>query len=159
MNTFESQNRPISGESGSTITWTKKKKETTFLLHLRIVWWNNNVECAERESAQMTPLNRFHQLPICIHPNESNVPTRHRSSIIQFYYISIQNVSSDSLVPYWIVYQSVYTMKRWYIFHRKREISILAMKKKQQPLTLPQEATERTKQGKTETNKKQKNTH
>jgi hypothetical protein len=33
------------------------------------------------------------------------------------------------------------------------------MKKKQQPFTLPQETTERTQQGKTETNKKQKNTH
>jgi hypothetical protein len=30
------------------------------------------------------------------------------------------------------------------------------MKKKQQGLTLPQETTERTKQGKTETNKKEK---
>jgi hypothetical protein len=33
------------------------------------------------------------------------------------------------------------------IFHKNREISILTIKKKTARLTLPQEATERTKQG------------
>jgi hypothetical protein len=41
------------------------------------------------------------------------------------------------------------------IFHKNREISILTMKKKMARLTLPQEATERTKQG--ETKNKTKN--
>jgi hypothetical protein len=36
------------------------------------------------------------------------------------------------------------------IFHKKREISILTLKKKRARLTLPQEAIERTRQGKTE---------
>jgi hypothetical protein len=35
------------------------------------------------------------------------------------------------------------------IFHKNREISILTIKKKTARLTLPQEATERTKQGET----------
>jgi hypothetical protein len=35
------------------------------------------------------------------------------------------------------------------IFHKNREISVLTMKNKTARLTLPQEATERTKQGKT----------
>jgi hypothetical protein len=35
------------------------------------------------------------------------------------------------------------------IFHKNREISILTTKKKTTRLTLPQEATERTKQGET----------
>jgi hypothetical protein len=35
------------------------------------------------------------------------------------------------------------------IFHKNREISILMIKKKTARLTLPQEATERTKQGET----------
>jgi hypothetical protein len=44
------------------------------------------------------------------------------------------------------------------IFHKNREISILMMKKKPTArLTLLQEATERSKLGKTKTNKKQKN--
>jgi hypothetical protein len=41
------------------------------------------------------------------------------------------------------------------IFHKNREISILTIKKKTARLTLPQEATERTKQG--ETKNKTKN--
>jgi hypothetical protein len=42
------------------------------------------------------------------------------------------------------------------IFHKNREISILMMKKKPTArLTLLQEATERSKLGKTKTNKKQ----
>jgi hypothetical protein len=41
------------------------------------------------------------------------------------------------------------------IFHKNREISILMIKKKTARLTLPQEATERTKQG--ETKNKTKN--
>jgi hypothetical protein len=44
------------------------------------------------------------------------------------------------------------------IFHKNREISILRLKKKRARLTLPQEAIERTKQGKTEQTKT-KNTH
>jgi hypothetical protein len=44
------------------------------------------------------------------------------------------------------------------IFHKNREIPILMMKKTAR-LTLPQEATERTKQGKTENKRKTKNTH
>ncbi len=39
------------------------------------------------------------------------------------------------------------------IFYKNREISILTLKKKRARLTLPQEAIERTKQGKTEPNK------
>jgi len=35
------------------------------------------------------------------------------------------------------------------IFHKNRDISILTIKKKTARLTLPQEATERTKQGET----------
>jgi hypothetical protein len=43
------------------------------------------------------------------------------------------------------------------IFHKNREISILMMKKKPTArLTLLQEATERSKLGKTKTNKKQR---
>jgi hypothetical protein len=42
-----------------------------------------------------------------------------------------------------------------YIFHKNIEISILTIKKKTARLTLPQEATERTKQG--ETKNKTKN--
>jgi hypothetical protein len=42
-----------------------------------------------------------------------------------------------------------------YIFHKNREISILTIKKKTARLTIPQEATERTKQG--ETKNKMKN--
>jgi hypothetical protein len=49
-------------------------------------------------------------------------------------------------------------LQRKLIFHKNREISILRMKKKTARLTLPQEATERTKQGETK-NKKQKKTH
>ncbi len=41
-------------------------------------------------------------------------------------------------------------------FHKNREISILVLKKKRARLTLPQEAIEKTKQGKTE---QTKNTH
>jgi len=41
------------------------------------------------------------------------------------------------------------------IFHKNREISILMIKKKPARLTLPQEATEKTKQG--ETKNKTKN--
>jgi hypothetical protein len=41
------------------------------------------------------------------------------------------------------------------IFHKNRDISILTIKKKTARLTLPQEATERTKQG--ETKNKTKN--
>jgi len=44
------------------------------------------------------------------------------------------------------------------IFHKNREISILTIKKKTARLTLPQEATERTKQGETNTKQKTKNT-
>jgi hypothetical protein len=85
-------------------------------LHLRIVWWNNNVE-RERERERERALNWLHKTGFINSPSVSiqispNVPTRHTSSIIQFY-ISIQNVSSDSLMPYWAVYHSVYTMKRW----------------------------------------------
>jgi hypothetical protein len=47
-------------------------------------------------------------------------------------------------------------MAKKYIFHKNREISILMIKKKTARLTLPQEATERTKQG--ETKNKTKNT-
>ncbi len=39
------------------------------------------------------------------------------------------------------------------IFHKNREISILTIKKKTTRLTLPQEATERTKQGETKNEK------
>jgi hypothetical protein len=42
-----------------------------------------------------------------------------------------------------------------YIFHKNREISILTIKKKTARLTIPPEATERTKQG--ETKNKTKN--
>jgi hypothetical protein len=45
------------------------------------------------------------------------------------------------------------------IFHKNREISILTMKKKTARLTLPQEATERTKQGDTKNKQKTKITH
>jgi hypothetical protein len=44
------------------------------------------------------------------------------------------------------------------IFHKNREISILTLKKKTARLTLPQEAIERTKQGKTEQIKNKKHT-
>jgi hypothetical protein len=54
--------------------------------------------------------------------------------------------------------QSWTKFNRENIFHKNREISILTMKKKTARLTLPQEATERTKLGKTETNKKEKHT-
>ncbi len=40
--------------------------------------------------------------------------------------------------------------RRIYIFHKNREISILTIKKKTARLTLPQEATERTKKGETQ---------
>jgi hypothetical protein len=43
------------------------------------------------------------------------------------------------------------------IFHKTREISILMMKKKPTARLTLQEATERSKLGKTKTNKKQKN--
>jgi hypothetical protein len=42
------------------------------------------------------------------------------------------------------------------IFHKNRDISILTIKKKTARLTLPQEATERTKQGETKQNEKRK---
>jgi len=45
-----------------------------------------------------------------------------------------------------------------YIFHKNREISVLTMKKKQQG-SLPQEATERTKQRETKNKTKNKKTH
>ncbi len=44
------------------------------------------------------------------------------------------------------------------IFLKNREISILTLKKKRARLTLPQEAIERTKQGKTEQTKNKKHT-
>jgi hypothetical protein len=55
--------------------------------------------------------------------------------------------------------QSWTKFNRENIFHKNREISILTMKKKTARLTLPQEATERTKLGKTEIKQKTKNTH
>jgi hypothetical protein len=45
------------------------------------------------------------------------------------------------------------------IFHKNREISILTIKKKTARLTLPQEATERTKQGETKKQNKKGKTH
>jgi hypothetical protein len=48
-------------------------------------------------------------------------------------------------------------MKKYYIFHKNREISILTMKKKTARLTLLQEATERTSQG--EIQNKTRKTH
>jgi len=42
------------------------------------------------------------------------------------------------------------------IFHKNKEISILTLKKKRARLTVPQEAIERTKQGKTEQTKNKK---
>jgi hypothetical protein len=49
-------------------------------------------------------------------------------------------------------------LQRKLIFHKNREISILRMKKKTARLTLPQEATERTKQGETKNKTKNENT-
>jgi hypothetical protein len=45
-----------------------------------------------------------------------------------------------------------------HIFHKNREISILTIKKKT-AITLPQEATERTKQGETKNKTKKRKTH
>jgi len=60
-------------------------------------------------------------------------------------------------IPACFVYRSsVGFQSQTNIFHKNREISILTIKKKTARLTLPQEATERTKQG--ETKNKTKNT-
>jgi hypothetical protein len=60
---------------------------------------------------------------------------------------------STAVLGYITLQDSVATQE--HIFHKNREISILTIKKKTARLTLPQEATERTKQG--ETKNKTKN--
>jgi len=60
-------------------------------------------------------------------------------------------------IPTCFVYRSLVGFQsQTNIFHKNREISVLTIKKKTARLTLPQEATERTKQG--ETKNKTKNT-
>jgi hypothetical protein len=54
----------------------------------------------------------------------------------------------------WTLQNNVAMASRKSIFHKNREISILTMKKKTARLILPQEATERTKQGETKNKRK-----